>query len=303
MRRAPRRIGDVVSILTAGPGEGWQISVEHSTGYRYASPVVSSYNEARIIPQTGTRQLTVEATVRTEPASTVYRYWDYWGTQVAAFDIHVPHTELSVTGRSVVQTVPAQPRLPDGPGWDDLAGDEVTERFVEFLRPTPQTTAHAGLSDVAAGLAGTVRGPGEFVDAVCGWVGANLAYRSGSTAVSTSAVQAWEQGAGVCQDFAHVALVLLRAAGVPARYVSGYLHPSAGDAPIGETVVGESHAWIEAWVGQWWGFDPTNDTPAGERHVVVARGRDYDDVPPITGVYSGGAPTSLGVAVAVTRLR
>lgn len=284
-----------------GAGEGWQISVEHSTGYRYASPVVSSYNEARIVPQTGTRQLTVEATVRTEPVSSVYRYWDYWGTQVTAFDLHVPHTELSVTGRSVVQTAPAEPPPADGPDWADLAGPDVADRYIEFLRPTRSTPGHEILVGTARELA-EAGGPAGTVTDICGWVRDQLTYRSGSTAVSTSAVQAWEQRAGVCQDFAHLALVLLRAAGIPARYVSGYLHP-AGDARIGETVVGESHAWIEAWIGEWWGFDPTNGIPAGVRHVVVARGRDYDDVPPITGVYSGGAPTALGVTVAITRLR
>jgi transglutaminase-like putative cysteine protease len=281
--------------------DGWHIRVEHSTGYRYASPVTSSYNEARIVPLTGVRQLTLEATVRTEPVATTYRYWDYWGTQVTAFDLHVPHDRLSVTGSSVVETAPAQPR-PDGmASWADLADDAVVDHYVEFLRPTRSTPAHPELSRVARELAATVE-PKDYVETVCGWVHDRLAYRAGSTGVQTSAVQAWEQGQGVCQDFAHLAVVLLRAAGVPARYVSGYLHPSV-DAAVGETVVGESHAWVEGWTGDWWGFDPTNHVPAGERHVVVARGRDYDDVPPITGVYSGGASTSLGVTVAVTRLR
>jgi transglutaminase-like putative cysteine protease len=282
--------------------DGWHIRVEHSTGYRYASPVVSSYNEARITPLTGTRQLTLEATVRTEPVAATYRYWDYWGTQVTAFDLHVPHDRLSVTGSSVVQTARAQAPPADAPGWDDLAGDEVGDRFVEFLRPTRSTPAHPVLADIARELAAAAGGPRRVVETVCGWVHEQLTYRVGTTGVRTSAVQAWEQGEGVCQDFAHLAVALLRSAGVPARYVSGYLHPSA-DAAIGETTVGESHAWVEGWTGHWWGFDPTNGVPAGERHVVVARGRDYDDVPPITGVYSGGSSTSLGVTVAVTRLR
>ena len=117
----------------------------------------------------------------------------------------------------------------------------------------------------------------------------------------TSALQAWELGQGVCQDIAHVTLAMLRAAGVPARYVSGYLHPQP-DAVLGEVVVGESHAWVEAWLGGWWPFDPTNDQPVGLRHVTVARGRDYGDVPPLKGVYAGGGSQSLGVRVEVTRL-
>ncbi|ABW11536.1 transglutaminase family protein [Frankia sp. Mgl5] len=278
----------------------WQIRIEHSTGYRYASPVISSYNEARIIPQTGDRQLTLEATVRTEPSSSTYRYWDYWGTQVTAFDLHTPHTELIVTGRSVVQTAPAPARPTDVPGWDGLTDDRVSDRFVEFVRPTVSTPEHPELLAAARELA-AANTPADFLPAVGDWVREKLRYQPGTTEVRTSAVEAWQQGVGVCQDFAHLALVLMRAAGMPARYVSGYQHPSA-DAAVGETVSGQSHAWVEGWLGEWWGFDPTNGVPAGEQHVVVARGRDYNDVPPMFGVYSGGASTSLGVTVSVTRL-
>ncbi len=108
------------------------------------------------------------------------------------------------------------------------------------------------------------------------------------------------QGSGVCQDFAHVALALLRATGIPARYVSGYLHPSA-TAEIGETVAGESHAWIEAWTGDWQAFDPTSGA-VGDRHVVVGRARDYADLSPLHGIYHGGPAEDLGVAVELTRL-
>jgi transglutaminase-like putative cysteine protease len=278
----------------------WQIRIEHSTGHRYASPVLSSYNEVRIIPQTAAAQLTLEATVRTEPAATTYRYWDYWGTQVTAFDLHTPHTELVVTGRSIVQTASAPQRPRDVPTWSALAADEVTDEFVEYLRPSASTPDHPELVEAARDLAAR-HDPREFVPAVGDWVRERLTYRPGTTGVHTSAAEAWQQGEGVCQDFAHLALVLMRAAGMPARYVSGYQHPSAS-AEVGETVAGQSHAWVEGWLGQWWGFDPTNAVPAGEQHVVVARGRDYNDVPPVRGVFSGGASTSLGVTVSVTRL-
>jgi transglutaminase-like putative cysteine protease len=119
--------------------------------------------------------------------------------------------------------------------------------------------------------------------------------------VHSSAVDAWQAGEGVCQDYAHLTLAMLRAVGVPARYVSGYLHTKP-DAAVGETVVGESHAWIEAWTGGWWGFDPTNDLPIGHRHVWVATGRDYGDVSPLKGTYSGGAATAIEVTVDMTRL-
>jgi len=278
----------------------WQIRVEHSTGYRYSSPVLSSYNEARIIPQTGGGQLTMEASVRTEPLATTYRYWDYWGSQVTAFDIHTPHTELVVTGRSLVTTAPEQDLPAGAPDWSALRSDDTADRYVEFLRPARYTPDHPELVEAGLELAAAYD-PADFVLAVGDWVRDRLTYRPGTTGVHSSAVDAWQQGEGVCQDFAHLALVLMRAAGMPGRYVSGYLHPLA-DADLGETVDGQSHAWVEAWFGGWWGFDPTNAVRAGERHVVVARGRDYDDVPPMRGVYSGGTSSSLGVTVKVTRL-
>jgi transglutaminase-like putative cysteine protease len=105
----------------------------------------------------------------------------------------------------------------------------------------------------------------------------------------------------VCQDFAHVTLALMRTVGLPARYVSGYLHPGV-DAEIGETIAGESHAWVEFWAGAWVAVDPTSLADVGSRHVLLARGRDYADVRPLAGVYSGPAAAHFGVTVEVTRL-
>jgi transglutaminase-like putative cysteine protease len=119
--------------------------------------------------------------------------------------------------------------------------------------------------------------------------------------VSTTAADALRIGGGVCQDFTHLALGLLRARGIPARYVSGYLHPSSQAEP-GVVLAGQSHAWVEAWVGDWLPFDPTNGSPVGERHVVVGRARDYADLAPLSGIFHGGPAKSLGVTVELTRL-
>lgn len=105
----------------------------------------------------------------------------------------------------------------------------------------------------------------------------------------------------LCQDFAHLTLGVLRAMGIPGRYVSGYLHPFP-DAGIGQAVTGQSHAWVEWWDGDWRPFDPTNGVFAGERHVIVGRGRDYHDVTPLKGVFKGGPAEGLGVEVELTRL-
>ena len=137
--------------------------------------------------------------------------------------------------------------------------------------------------------------------AVCGWVREQVAYVPGSTGVRTSAQDAWKLRKGVCQDLAQLTAGMLRSVGLPTRYVSGYLHPRS-DAQVGDSGEGQSHAWVEWWAGEWCGYDPTNGVPAGARHVVVARGRDYDDVPPLKGVYRGAASTSLGVDVQVQRL-
>ena len=142
---------------------------------------------------------------------------------------------------------------------------------------------------------------GEAARACAEWLRGEVRYVPGSTGVHTVAKEAWDARAGVCQDLAHLTVGLLRGLGVPARYVSGYLHP-APEAGIGETVTGQSHAWVEWWDGAWTPYDPTNGKPVGVEHVVVARGRDYWDVPPHKGVYAGPGGTSLSVEVDVTRV-
>jgi transglutaminase-like putative cysteine protease len=278
---------------------GWQLSCEHATGYRYASPVTSSYNEARMTPLTTDIQATLDAELSITPVAGTFRYWDYWGTLVHAFDLHEPHTELLVRSRAVVETSrPAPPA--NTVGWEALGDDGVRDRFAELLVPGTYTTASPNLRDAARDTVGGLD-PLPAVEALATLVRSELAYVPGATGVSTSAAEAWAARQGVCQDFAHVLLSLLRTAGIPARYVSGYLHP-AEDATIGVASSGASHAWVEAWVGDWWGVDPTNGRPAGPGHVLVGRGRDYADVAPLRGVFRGGAAEELAVDVVVTRL-
>ncbi|MDP9072084.1 MAG: transglutaminase family protein [Actinomycetota bacterium] len=276
----------------------WRIEIRHHTGYHYRGEVVASYNEARITPLTTPRQLVIEATVAVSPSAKVFRYWDYWGTIVDAFDIHVPHTELVVTGSSVVETSPPD-EVPDI-GWDELARPEVRDRFAELLGPTAFVTVAQEVAEAARSLAAG-RSPAEACQAAVDWVRGQLRYERGTTNVSTSATEALHQGSGVCQDFVHLTLALQRAMGIPARYTSGYLHPSP-EAGVGATVAGQSHAWVEAWTGDWHGLDPTNGGPTGERHVTVGRARDYSDVSPLKGIFQGGPAEALGVTVELTRL-
>jgi transglutaminase-like putative cysteine protease len=285
------------------PREGsWRLRITHRTGVDYAGAVTSSYNEARMTPQTNPHQAVLEAWVDVEPDGSSYRYWDYWGTQVTAFDRQAPHDRLTVVATAVVETFADdsldEPRL----RWPDLADVAVADEFDEFLLETPRTALNPELQHHADRIRCEEPTPGEAALAACRLVNREVRYQTGATGVHTRAVDAWAERIGVCQDLSHLVVGLIRGMGIPARYVSGYLHPKP-NAPIGETVRGQSHAWVEWWDGGWRGYDPTNSKPLGRQHVVIGRGRDYADVSPLKGVYAGPKSTAHGVEVEVTRLR
>jgi transglutaminase-like putative cysteine protease len=283
-------------------GPGWRLQIRHRTGFRYAGPVASSYNEARMSPSQEPRQTVLDARISVWPAARTFRYQDYWGTTVTSFDVQVPHEVLEVVADATVETSgPAEIRSA-GPGWDDLAAPAVLDQWQELLSATPRTALDDELCQLAAQLRAEHRTPDLAARATCDLVRDRIEYMPGTTGVLTDAVQVWRQKQGVCQDMAHLAVGLMRTMGIPARYVSGYLHPTP-NAPLGETVVGQSHAWVEWWAGQWRAFDPTNGVPIAERHVSVGRGRDYGDVPPLKGVYAGPENTGQNVEVTLTRVR
>ena len=277
----------------------WRLRVVHTTGYAYGSAVTASYNEARLTPQSTTRQNVILNRVETIPATRSYRYVDYWGTAVTAFDLHAPHTDLTVTSSSVVETEPPEPPETEV-SWSDLRSDAVIDRFDELIRPTEHTPESKRVAAVGKKIAKSHK-PREAVIAAAEWVRSELEYLPGTTSVHSSGLDALNEGKGVGQDFVHVSLILLRSMGIPGRYVSGYLHPKR-NAKVGEVVDGQSHAWIEAWTGDWWSYDPTNDTEITEQYISVGSGRDYTDVSPLRGIYSGKGATDLDVVVEVTRL-
>ncbi|RDH80217.1 transglutaminase family protein [Mycolicibacterium moriokaense] len=277
----------------------WRMRVVHSTGYAYKSPVTASFNEARLTPRSDSRQNVILNRVETVPATRSYRYVDYWGTAVTAFDLHAPHTELEVTSSSVVETDKGE-KPEDKVTWEDLVSEAVIDRFDEVLSPTHYTPASRRIARVGRKVA-KEHDPFEAVVAAANWVHGELDYVPGTTGVHSSGLDALREGKGVCQDFAHLTLILLRSMGIPARYVSGYLHPTR-KAPIGDTIDGQSHAWIQAWTGGWWNYDPTNDIEINEQYVSVGVGRDYSDVSPLKGIYSGEGSTDLDVVVEITRL-
>jgi transglutaminase-like putative cysteine protease len=278
---------------------GWRIRVVHSTGYRYSAPVTQSYNEVRLTPRSDSRQNVIVTRVETVPATRAYRFNDYWGTAVTAFDLHAPHTELEVVCTSVVETADPGPIHREA-SWAEVTDEKVADRYTESLEFSDYVPADRGLAKLATSMRRNLK-PADAALAACKWVHESLRYQPGTTGVHTSALEAWQAGEGVCQDYAHLTLALLRQMGIPGRYVSGYLLPDA-DIEVKQTVQGESHAWVEAWTGGWWGYDPTNDLEIGHRHVWVAVGRDYADVAPLKGVYTGGEAEALEVSVDMTRL-
>jgi transglutaminase-like putative cysteine protease len=184
--------------------------------------------------------------------------------------------------------------------WAELHSESVLDRFDEVLRPTEYTPASKRIAAVGKRIA-KYHEPAEAVAAAADWVRSELDYVRGTTGVHSSGLDALREGKGVCQDFVHLSLIMLRGMGIPSRYVSGYHHPDS-DAAVGDTVDGQSHAWIQAWTGSWWDLDPTNDSEITEQYVSVGVGRDYSDVSPLKGIYSGQGATDLDVVVEITRL-
>ncbi|MFD1715208.1 transglutaminase N-terminal domain-containing protein [Amnibacterium flavum] len=277
-----------------------RLRIRHKTGFRYEGEVTASYNEARMLPASSEGQFVLHSHLDISPLSSQHGYVDYWGTRVSSFEILTPHRELALTATSLVE-VRDREHAGSGISWDDLpasAGSQV--QYVEQIRQTRLTETDDEIAELARRIAADAADPCSAAEAICRAVGESMEYMQGVTGVHSTAKDAWAERKGVCQDITHVALGALRSIGIPARYVSGYLHPKP-DAAVGETVAGESHAWVEWFCGEWHGWDPTNLIPIGDRHVLVGRGRDYNDVAPLRGVYAGPFRSELFVRVEITR--
>ncbi|MDN3497228.1 transglutaminase family protein [Planococcus sp. APC 4015] len=277
-----------------------RLRIEHSTGYSYQGDVTASYNEARMLPNSTDSQFVLSSSLDIEPSTSVNQYVDYFGTRVAAFDVLSAHDDLRITARSLVEVRP-RPLEHVDISWEALEREALRSiETVEQLTQTGRTKPHAEVVQLAKAIAAKHDQPGPAAHEISEAIGDAVKYVFGVTGVQTTAQDAWEAREGVCQDIAHITLGALRSVGIPARYVSGYLHPRPS-AEVGEAVPGESHSWVEWFAGEWQGFDPTNNIEIGDRHVLVGRGRDYGDVPPLRGVYAGPFKSALHVKVTITR--
>jgi len=280
--------------------------IQHLTRFRYSSPVHENLTEVRMAPRTEGNQRCFQFRLHCRPNVQVLRYDDHYGNVVYHFDVPTPHETLEIVAASAVEIDPPAD-LPDQlarTAWAELERLGSDGEFWDWLQPSSFARPTPALRSLARALALDRRkgDPLSTLKHVSRGIHRHFAYNPESTAVDSLIDEAIRQRSGVCQDFAHVMIALLRGIGMPARYVSGYLFHN-GSAR--DTAPNATHAWVEAYLPElgWIGIDPTNDTIAGERHIRVAIGRDYADVPPTRGVYKGDAESELAVAVTVSQSR
>jgi transglutaminase-like putative cysteine protease len=274
----------------------------HVTEFEYDAPVSESYNELRLRPRDDEWQSCVSFRLATRPTSRPTGYRDWLGNWAHRFNVLPAHRLLRVEAESLVMTqVPPPPRL-DGVSLAivDAQANALLEQHYDFLGPSAYVSHLPELAalgrDAEAESGG---GAARFALAASALVHHRFRYEKGATHVHSRVADALAAGAGVCQDFTHLLLGIVRARGLPARYVSGYLIPSSQDGAEAVSGGQASHAWAEVFVPDtgWIGLDPTLGEPVSERHVRVAYGRDYADVPPVRGVYRGRAGQRLSVDV------
>ncbi len=277
-----------------------RLRIRHVTGFHYHGEVTASYNEARMLPSSGDGQLVLHANLEISPISSQHSYVDYWGSRVSSFEMLTPHRDLTLTATSLVE-VRDRGHSDCKLDWDTLGlAAESATAYVEQSEQTRLTDPPDEVVELAQRIRDEGGDPCMTAMAIGRAIHEQIEYVQGVTQVYSTAKDAWQHKKGVCQDITHLAIGAMRAVGIPARYVSGYLLPRP-DAAIGETIAGESHAWVEWFCGEWRGFDPTNAIDIGDRHVLVGRGRDYNDVPPLRGVYAGPYGSQLFVNVEITR--
>ena len=291
------------AAATASPAAATaHYSVEHRVEYRYERPVRLSVMTLYLRPIQDRQQVVREFSVGTDPEGALFSFADGFGNRGHFLDRPADHDRLVIHARSEVEVGPAAavPERLGADAWELLRrASDAPELWAmthgsRFVRPD----AEALRAFVSAHGIEPGDDPLVSARALRGRIHETLRYVPGSTAVDSPIERVLETGEGVCQDYAHVMASILRGWGVPCRYVSGYLGPAEG-----ETATGQSHAWVECWFPGlgWTGFDPANDTDMDGRHVRVAVGRDYADVPPTRGVYQGSAGSVLDTTVAVTR--
>jgi transglutaminase-like putative cysteine protease len=282
--------------------------VSHHTRYRYSRPTSISHHILHLSPRACDHQRCLRSTLEVDPspASSVDEV-DYFGNPVTHLTVQQSHTELLFRNRSLVEVATTGPPRQPGVSWEQVARQLAADRsarglaVVEYTFTSPYARASTDLAPYAVPSFVPGRPLLDAVLDLTARIHRDFDYQPGATSVSTPVDQVFALRHGVCQDFAHLQIAVLRALGLAARYVSGYLvtRPRAGtDLLRGADA---SHAWLSVWLPEygWLDVDPTNDVVPGDQHVTVAWGRDYGDVSPIMGVILGGGEHQIEVEVEV----
>jgi len=280
-------------------------AIRHFTRYRYSRSVWQSMMEVRMHPRSEGNQRCFVFQLSVNPRARIFGYTDSYGNLVHHFDLPSRHGQLTIISDALVN-IDAQPAIPEVQnydGWQEL--EELIEKkdYWDMLMPSHFARSSPELEQLAVEIGATERkgrSPLAFLRDIASGVNRSFSYVKKSTAVNSPIEDALRSRQGVCQDFAHIMIALVRNARIPCRYVSGYLYHSSETAhPAAD---GATHAWVEALLPGigWVGFDPTIDGLASEKHIRTAIGRDYADVPPTMGMMKGKADTHLQVRVRVT---
>jgi transglutaminase-like putative cysteine protease len=277
-------------------------SIRHMTRFEYENPISESLMEVHMHPRTDANQRCFTFSLSVSPRCRVFSYRDHLGNNVHHFDIPGQHKELVIIARTLVelQDLASIPEALAPSAWQDL--DEIVRDgdYWEMLLPSEFAKPSPRLLQLASDLEVTRRGdPLSLLRELNSRLHDYVDYVPSSTRVDSPIDEAVERREGVCQDFAHIMIALVRLLGIPCRYVSGYLYHRAEDHV--RSAESATHAWIDAFLPHlgWVGFDPTNNLLANESHIRTALGRDYADVPPTRGVYRGSTSSELQVAVHV----
>jgi transglutaminase-like putative cysteine protease len=278
-------------------------SIRHVTRFRYSSPVRESVMELRMQPRSEGPQALRSFQITTNPRAQLYAYTDYLGNAVYHFNVLREHEELRIEAQAVIEIaiLPPLPPAADLLEWDRYNSYNLSDDQFDLLEPS----AYAQVTPALAGFiaAHDLRKPkGDPLTALktlSAAIHGAFEYMPGITDAQSPIDVALKERRGVCQDFAHIMIAIARSWGVPARYVSGYLHHRGSRQD--RSADNATHAWVEAFLPSlgWIGLDPTNNILASERHIRAAVGRDYADVPPTRGTFKGGAQSELAIAVAV----
>jgi transglutaminase-like putative cysteine protease len=271
--------------------------IKHITRYSYPSPVIDSANQVMLFPLDDEQQRVKKHELLITHQPSVEVFTDYFGNKVGIFSITKPHTELTI--QSVIEVVTEEAITPvsDTPAaaqWEELGIVREQFPYMDFML-LEHSESGTAIGAIVSSLMNEGIAPFSLAEKMSSFVYDHFEYKKGITNVETKVDEIWKIKAGVCQDFAHVLLVMLRIAGIPARYVSGYICPKNHELR-GE---GATHAWVEAYIPYhgWIGLDPTNNCIASDRHVRLAVGRSFSDCTPVKGTYKGSSEHTLEVSV------